>query len=481
MAARPETDKEKEVARMQPPQSVEAEQDVLGSILKDPEVISSIIEELPTNEHFYVPKHRLIYRAILSLFEKNEPCDITTVAEELTKMGQLDNIGGRLYLIELVDGIATTANAASYAKIILEKSVLRNLINTSNDIVKNCYNLDYEVSEILDRAEQNIFAISESRLRKGFVSLKELIPQTFDQIEEFQEKRGGIIGNETGYFELDEMTGGFHNGDFIVIAGRPSMGKTAFALNIAEHMAIDLSEKLPIGVFSIEMSKEQLALRLLCGRSGTSQHLLRRGRLRDSEWQNLALHSDSLANAPIYIDDSATLSPLEMRAKARRLKAQHNIGMLIVDYIQMMYSPGRTENRQQEMALISRSMKSLAKELGIPIVAVSQLSRMVETRGGDKRPQLSDLRESGAIEQDADLVLFVYREEFYLSGLDDDDPKKIEAKGKAEIIVAKQRNGPTGIVHLTFQPERIRFENPSYRKLEEPPKGYDDTDVNSTF
>ncbi|MEW5925666.1 MAG: replicative DNA helicase, partial [Candidatus Zixiibacteriota bacterium] len=383
MATRPETDKDKEVARMQPPQSVEAEQDVLGSILKDPEVISSIIEELPTNEHFYVPKHRLIYKAILSLFEKNEPCDITTVAEELTKMNQLDNIGGRVYLIELVDGIATTANAASYAKIILEKSVLRNLINTSNEIVKSCYHLEYEVSEILDRAEQNIFAISESRLRKGFISMAELVPSTFEQIEHFQDTKGGLSGIETGFAQLDAMTGGLHDGEFVVIAGRPSMGKTAFALNIAEFMAVE--KQVPVGVFSIEMSKEQLVLRLLCGRARISQHLLRTNRLRDADWQRLSIAADPLSEANIYIDDSAVLSPVEMRAKARRLKAQHDVGLIIVDYIQMMTSGVRAENRQQEMALISRSMKTLAKELNIPVIAVSQLSRMVEMRGGEKR------------------------------------------------------------------------------------------------
>ncbi|PKK82656.1 MAG: replicative DNA helicase [candidate division Zixibacteria bacterium HGW-Zixibacteria-1] len=474
MATRPGIDKEKDIARLQPPQSVEAEQDILGSILKEPEVISSVIEELPTNEHFYVPKHRLIYKAILNLFEKNEPCDITTVAEELTKMNQLDNIGGRLYLIELVDGIATTANAVSYAKIVLEKSVLRNLINTSSEIVKSCYNLEYEVTEILDRAEQNIFAISESRLRKGFVSMAELVPSTFEQIEHFQDTKGGLSGIETGFAQLDAMTGGLHDGEFVVIAGRPSMGKTAFALNVAEFMAVD--KKVPVGIFSIEMSKEQLVLRLLCGRARISQHLLRTNRLRDADWQRLSIAADPLSEANIYIDDSAVLSPVEVRAKARRLKAQHNVGLIIVDYIQMMTSGVRAENRQQEMALISRSMKTLAKELNIPVIAVSQLSRMVEMRGGDKRPQLSDLRESGAIEQDADVVMFVYRPEFYMSHLDKDDLKRKEVEGRAELIVAKQRNGPTGVVNLAFVKDFIRFENLAAFEPAIP-----DTDADSPF
>ncbi|HDL04818.1 MAG TPA: replicative DNA helicase [candidate division Zixibacteria bacterium] len=459
MATRQNVEKDKTLARLEPPKSIEAEQDVLGSLLKEPEVISSIIEELPTNEYFYVPKHRLIYKAILNLFEKSEPSDITTVAEELTKMNQLDNVGGRLYLIELVDGVATTANAVSYAKIVLEKSVLRNLIITSNEIVQSCYNLEYEVSEILDRAEQNIFAISESRLRKGFVSMAELVPSTFEQIEHFQDTKGGLSGIETGFTQLDAMTGGLHEGEFVVIAGRPSMGKTAFALNVAEFMAIE--KKVPVGLFSIEMSKEQLVLRLLCGRAKISQHLLRTNRLRDADWQRLSIAADPLSEANIYIDDSAVLSPVEMRAKARRLKAQHNIGLIIVDYIQMMAGVARAENRQQEMAVISRSLKTLAKELNIPVIAISQLSRMVEMRGGDKRPQLSDLRESGAIEQDADVVMFVYRPEFYRSHLDRDDPKRMEVEGRAEIIVAKQRNGPTGVVNLVFVKDFIRFENPA--------------------
>jgi len=469
MASRP--DISKRAARHEPPQSIDAEQSVLGSILKDSEVISTVLEQVGSEESFYVPKHRVIFRAILKLYEKNEPCDITTVAEELTKMNQLDRVGGRLYLVELVEGVATTANAESYAKIVLERAVLRSLIEASNGIVNSCYTLNQDVSEILDRAEQNIFAISESRLRKGFTPLSELVPSTFEQIENFQETKGGLAGISTGYSKLDEMTGGFHEGEFIVIAGRPSMGKTAFALNVAEHMSIE--NNVPVGIFSIEMSKEQLALRLLCGRARLSQHKLRTNRLRDAEWQKLTLAAEPLSEAKIFIDDSAILTPLEMRAKARRLKAHHNVGMIIVDYIQMMYASGRSENRQQEMAMISRSLKTLAKELNIPVVAISQLSRMVEMRGGDKRPQLSDLRESGAIEQDADLVLFVFREEFYLSHLPEDDPKRIEAQGRAEIIISKQRNGPTGVIPLSFVKDYIRFENPSWQRPDMPAQDSD--------
>ncbi len=454
-------DKDKEISRLEPPQSIDAEQQIIGAILKDTEAISAVIEIIDSEDHFYVPRHRIIFRAILGLYEKNGPCDITTVADELTKMDQLEKVGGRLYLVDLVSGVVSTSNVVSYANIILEKSVLRRLINVSNGIVKDCYELEGEVTEILDNAEQNIFSISESRLRKGFTHLAQLLPKTFEQIEDFQETKGGLVGLKTGFNELDALTAGLHNGDFIVIAGRPSMGKTAFALNIAEQVAVE--EKIPVGIFSIEMSKEQVALRFLCGRARISQHLLRTDRLRDSQWQKLTHAFQPLSDAPIFVDDSATLSTLEMRAKARRLKAQHNVGLLIIDYIQMMHSAARTENRQQEIAMISRSLKTLAKELNIPVIACSQLSRMVEIRGGDKRPQLSDLRESGAIEQDSDVVMFIYRPEFYLSHLGKEDPKRMEVEGKAEIIISKQRNGPTGTVELAFVKDIVRFENLSYQ------------------
>ncbi len=366
--------------------------------------------------------------------------------------------------------MVSTANVGNYAEIVLEKSTLRSLIGVSNEIIKDCYIQEGGVSEILDEAEHKIFSISESRLRKGFTALSSLLPRTFEQIEDFQETKGGLVGVRTGFDQLDALTAGLHNGDFVVVAGRPSMGKTAFALNIAETVAIE--SKLPVGIFSIEMSKEQVALRFLCGRARISQHLLRTDRLRETDWKRLGMASGPLSEAPIFIDDSATLSTLEMRAKARRLKAQHNIGLLIIDYIQMIHSAQRSENRQQEMSLISRSIKSLAKELNIPVIACSQLSRMVEMRGGDKRPQLSDLRESGAIEQDADVVMFVYRPEFYLSHKDKDDPDRMAVEGQAEIIVAKQRNGPTGSVRLAFLKDFVRFENLEYRPV---PAGEADT------
>ena len=451
------TDREKDTASLEPPHDADAEQAVLGSILKDERALFAVIDKFRSETFFYYPKHQVIFRAILNLFEKREPPDITTVSDELTKMGELEKVGGRLYLIELVDGVATTANIAAYAGIVVEKAMLRNLIDISNTIITRCYNLESDVDTLIDIAESTFFKIKEGGLKTDFTPLTELIPKTFEQIEDFQETKGGLTGIETGFEKLDAMTAGLHDGDFVVIAGRPSMGKTALALNIAEFISIE--KKTPVGIFSIEMTKEQLALRLLCSRAKISQHLLRTNRLRDADWQRLSLAGDPLSEAEIYIDDSGTLSTLELRAKARRLKSQHDIGLLIVDYIQLMHGTSRVENRQQEMAMISRGLKTLAKELQIPVVACSQLSRMVEMRGGDKRPQLSDLRESGAIEQDADVVMFVYRPEFYMSHLDREDTRRMEAEGKAEIIVAKQRNGPTGRVDLAFVKDYVRFEN----------------------
>jgi len=467
------TERNKDTKSLEPPHDTDAEQAVLGSILKDEKALFTVIDKFRSETFFYYPKHQVIFRAILNLFEKKEPSDITTVSDELSKMGDLEKIGGRLYLIELVDGVATTANVAAYAGIVVEKAMLRNLIDISNTIITRCYNLEGDVDTLIDIAESTFFKIKEGGLKTDFTALTELIPHTFEQIEDFQETKGGLTGIETGFEKLDAMTAGLHSGDFVVVAGRPSMGKTAFVLNMAEFVAIE--KKTPVGIFSIEMTKEQLALRMLCGRAKISQHLLRTNRLRDADWQRLSLAGDPLSEAEIYIDDSGTLTTIELRAKARRLKAQHDIGLLIVDYIQLMSGTGRVENRQQEMAMISRGLKTLAKELQLPVVACSQLSRMVEMRGGDKRPQLSDLRESGAIEQDADVVMFVYRPEFYLSHLDREDSRRIEVEGKAEIIVAKQRNGPTGRVDLAFVKDYVRFENLAARYDQMPPAEEGDT------
>jgi replicative DNA helicase len=467
MAYRTQTDKQTE--RLQPPQSIEVEQAVLGAILKDPEAINRVIDVVMDAGDFYAPKHQMIFQAAVDLYSRSEPVDITTIVSCLQDRGQLDKIGGRVYLVDLVEQVASTGNVASYAKIILEKSVLRRLIATSNEILSSCYSVEMPADELLDRAEANIFNISESRLRQGFVPLKNLIDETMEKIDSMQVSEGGLSGMRTGFHDLDSATLGLHNGDLIVIAGRPSMGKTALALNIAEHVATREKNPKSVGIFSIEMSKEALVLRMLCSRARLSQHKVRSGKLTDAEWRKLPMAGAALSGAPLLVDDSPSLSPLDMRAKARRLKAQHNLDLLIVDYIQLMHSSSRTENRQQEISLITRNLKALAKELDIPVIALSQLSRAVEQRGGEKRPQLADLRESGAIEQDADLVLLLYREEFYRSHLERNDPKFLEVQGQAEVIIAKQRNGPTGTVRLGFVSELARFENLEKQRRELPP------------
>ncbi len=447
------------------PHSLEAEQAILGAILRDHRVLPEAMELISSAESFYSTKHQSIFQAFLNLFQKSEPTDVTTVTDELERMGALKNVGGSVYLIELVEGIATTANAFYYADIVAKKAASRMLIDVSTEIVRRCHSQDMAVEELLDYAENRVFAISEARLKKGFASMSELVPHTFRDIEMFQDSEGGLTGIKSGFEAIDEKTGGFHPGEFIVVAGRPSMGKSAFALNIAENIAL---AGTGVGVFSLEMSKESLALRMICGRARISQHRLRSHKLRDTDWSKLGNAAGPLHEAPIFIDDTGTMTALEMRAKARRLKSQHDIGMIIIDYMQMMSGGGRSENRQQEMSQISRSMKGLAKELGIPVIACSQLSRMVEQRGSDKRPQLSDLRESGAIEQDADVVMFVYREEYYVRH---DDPRYPEVEGQADIIIAKQRNGPTGTCKLSFVKDYVRFENaaPSYRLPDEVP------------
>jgi len=436
-----------------PPQAVEVEQAVLGALILDGEAVSRVVEIIKPSD-FYKKGHCLIYEAILALFEKNDPIDLVTLPEMLQRHDALERVGGRVALVELSENVATSANIEYHARIVREKAVLRYLINTSTEIVAECYQPTSEVTELLDRAEQSIFAISEQQARQDFVLMGDLLPHTFDEIEEFHRRGGQITGLSTGFNELDTLTAGMHKGDLIIVAGRPSMGKTAFALNVAERVAIQ--ENIPVGIFSLEMSKGQLALRMLCSLARISSHALRTGRLRNEEWPKLSAATGPLSEKRIFIDDSAAIGVLEMRAKARRLKAQHDVGLIIVDYLQMMRGGPRVENRQQEIAIISRSLKVLAKELNIPVMALSQLSRAPEQRGGDRRPQLADLRESGAIEQDADVVMFIYRPERY-DIKKDKEGRSVE--NVAEIIVSKQRNGPTGVVRLTFLKDYVRFEN----------------------
>jgi replicative DNA helicase len=440
-----------------PPHSNDAEQAVLGAMLIDQGAIAKAIEVLNNGRRFYTPSHRKIFDAVIGLFERAQPSDITTVAEELERSGDLDDCGGRTYLSELASGVATAANAEYYAQIVLEKATMRDLISASTEIITRCFRQEEDVDDLLDEAEQKIFSISEDRLRSDFTSVKDLLPRSFEAIEEYKDTKGGLVGFPTGFGDLDSLTAGFHRGDLIIIAGRPSMGKSALVLNITENFCLESGKAAAF--FSLEMSKEQLALRMICGRARISSHKLRTGRLSETDYERLGRYGGPLAEAKIYIDDSPSMTVLEMRAKARRLASQVDLGMIVVDYLQMMSGSRRAENRQQEISQISRGLKGLAKELSTPVIACSQLSRMVEQRGGDRRPQLSDLRESGAIEQDADVVMFVYRPEYYLSHLDQEDPKFLEARGKAEIIIAKQRNGPTGTVTLSFLREFARFEN----------------------
>jgi replicative DNA helicase len=435
------------LAQRLPPQNLEAETSVLGAVLLENEALNRVLEILKEDD-FYREAHRRIFSAILHLYEHSEPVDLITLSEVLKTRGDLDAVGGVEYLNSLVNGVPTAANISYYAKIIKEKAILRKLINRATEIVSQSYSNSGDVDEFIDQAERTIFEISEDRVRPSFYPIKDLIKSSFKTIERLYEKRQLITGVPTGFQRLDELTSGLQPADLIIIAGRPSMGKTAFALNIAQHASVRATT--PAAIFSLEMSKEQLALRMLCSEAKVDAHRLRGGFLSEADWPKLTRAAGSLSEAPLFIDDTPGLSALEMRAKARRLKIEHNLGLVIVDYLQLMRGRASADSREQEISDISRSLKALAKELSIPVIALSQLNRRVEERG-DKRPQLSDLRESGAIEQDADVILFLYRDEVY--------NKSEENRGKAEIIIGKQRNGPTDKVDLAFLDKYTRFEN----------------------
>jgi replicative DNA helicase len=432
-----------------PPQATEAEKAVLGAMMLGEEAIGKTVEVLD-GSCFYHPAHRRIFETTIGLYERGEPADLVTIREKLKGSGGLEEVGGEIYLAQLLDEVATMANVEHYARIVLESAVKRKLIDALTGVLSDAYAAGEDAGELLDRAEQTIFSLSERRLRRGAQSLESILHRTFELIERAHQRKGGLSGLATGYQRLDEMLAGLQPSDLIILAGRPSMGKTAFALNIARNVAID--EGIPVAFFSLEMSSHQLAQRMLCSEARLDFHAVRTGRLPATDWQKLSMCVGKLAEAPLYIDDTASLGILEFRAKARRLKAEHNIGLVMVDYIQLMTGPRAAESRQIEITMISRALKALAKELDVPVVALSQLSRAVETRGGDHRPQLSDLRESGALEQDADVVLFMYREEYYRR-------EKPEVQGRADVIVGKQRNGPVGDVSLVFHSEYARFDN----------------------
>jgi replicative DNA helicase len=431
-----------------PPHSLEAERAVIGAILIDNAAFAMAIENL-TEEAFYKKAHRDIFFAMEHLFQKGEAIDGITLSEELKRLNTYQSMGGAAYLSTILDEIHTSANIEHYARLVLEKYILRRLISVSAEVATECYASERETEEILDEAEKRIFEISEQGVRKGFVPIGRIIKQRFENIEELYESRLHVSGLPSAFDELDSYTSGFQKSDLVIIAGRPSMGKTSLALNIAQHLAI--KEKVPVGVFSLEMASEQLVMRLLCSEARVDSHRLRTGYLKSNEYAELAMVAGYLSEAPIYIDDTAGISTMEIRAKARRLKSEVNVGLIVVDYLQLISVRERAENRQQQISIISRGLKALAKELDIPVIALSQLSRAVESRSGDKRPLLSDLRESGAIEQDADVVLFLYRPEVY-------EGEDSENKGIAELIIGKQRNGPTGTVKLAFVKEYTRFE-----------------------
>ena len=447
-----------------PPQNIEAEQAVLAGILLDNGAINRVLEAMQPGD-FYKENHRKIFSAMLDLSDANEGIDLISLPERLFKKGFLEMIGGVSYLTDIMNSVATAANIHYHAKIVHEKALLRQLISTATDIVTQGFE-DREgagVADLLDYAEKSIFGISEARIRATFVPMKELVKKSFEVIEKISEH--AITGIPTGFRDLDKLTSGMHPADLIIVAGRPSMGKTSFALGIAQHVAI--RHRSTVGIFSLEMAKEQLGIRMICSEARVNAQKIRSGhggRLGTEEFKQLIFAAGKLSDAPIYIDDTNSLTILEMRAKARRLKAEHNLSLLIVDYLQLIAGEpgGGRENRQQEISDISRSLKGLAKELSIPIIALSQLSRAVEMRPEKKKkPILADLRESGAIEQDADLVMFIYREEVY-------DPCKCpragecicgKRKGTAEIIIGKQRNGPIGDVLMAFIDAYTRFED----------------------
>jgi len=446
------------------PRAIEAERGVLGAMLLSAEAVDKALQSLDAS-CFYLPQHATIFRAAEELYKENMPVDIVTLSDYLARKGELESVGGRIQLTNLIEGIIAPSHIDHYIKLVLDAALKRKLIEISTKTIEECYESAVDASDILDNAESRVFEIAENRLKGGLAPIGDDIETVYEMLSNLQSKRGIITGLTTGFKKLDALTMGLQKSDLIIIAGRPSMGKTAFALNIVRENAI--RKNIPVAYFSLEMSRQQLALRLLAAESKVDAHLMRSGLLRRSDFARLSLHLAPLKRAPIYIDDSSNLNVLELRAKARRLKRRVNLGLVVVDYLQLMVASKDVENRQQEIALISRSLKGLAKELDIPVIALSQLSRMVERREkSNYKPQLSDLRESGAIEQDADLVIFIYRPFLYdIFQIEIDEEvdgklrkKKVNTERLAEIIIGKQRNGPTGEVWLNFQKEYASFE-----------------------
>ena len=429
------------------PHNLEAERSVLGAILIHNDAFN-VAAELVDSGDFFRDAHRRVFDTMVDLNERGQAIDLVTLKDELGRSGDLDDVGGAAYIAALVDGVPRSTNVEHYARIVKERATLRNLIQSANRILGMAYRAEEDADTLLDQAEQEIFSIAEGRIHTGFVPLSDLVQGSFTAIEQLQEHKGLVTGVPSGFVDIDNLTSGFQPAELIIIAARPSMGKTSFALNVAQHVGIKTDRS--VGLFSLEMSKEQLFMRMLTAEAEVDSHRFRGGFLSERDYGRLSTALGRLADAKVFIDDSAGLGVLEMRAKARRLKAEHGLDLLVIDYLQLMQGRGRFENRTQELASISRALKALAKELNVPVLALSQLSRAPESRS-DRRPQLSDLRESGALEQDADVVLFIFREEQY-------DPTP-ENENLAELIIGKQRNGPTGTVRLAFLKQHTRFAN----------------------
>jgi len=440
-----------------PPHNHEAEQSVLGAIFLDPQALVTASEIL-VPEDFYRIAHQKIFQTMLDLSDKGSAIDVVTVTEELSARKELEDVGGLSYLMELANAVPTAANVSYYAKIVEEKSILRRLIRTATKIVEDSFTREDEVEELLSEAEKKIMEVANRKNAGDFKHVKDVLVQTYDKIEQLQNRTGDVTGIPTGFTDLDRMTAGFQRNDLIIVAARPSVGKTAFALNIAQNVAVKAREN--VAIFSLEMGAEQLVMRMLCAEGNIDAQVLRTGALSPEDWSKLTIAMGTLSNAGIYIDDTPGLRVNEIRAKCRRLAQEKGLGMIVIDYLQLIQGSGRRgENRQQEVSEISRSLKALARELHVPVIALSQLSRGVEQRQ-DKRPMMSDIRESGSIEQDADIVAFLYRDDYY--------DKETENKNMIEIIIAKQRNGPTGTVTLAFKKEFNKFLNIDWSQRQEP-------------
>ena len=432
-----------------PPHDIEAEQAILGCMLTDKDSVINAIEVLKEDD-FYREDNKIIYSAIVSLYAKNEPIDIITVKAELTEQGNFERIGGLAYLAELPEKVPTTANVDKYIKIVEEKAMMRHLIKSANELIALGYDETEEVSAVMEMAEKKIFTLSEKKSNKGYAAIKDVLVSTFAELEKLSNQKGQITGTSTGFADLDYKTAGLHNSDLIIIAARPAMGKSAFAINLATNAAV--KSNVPVVIFNLEMSKEQVANRILSSEAMVDSNKIRTGQLDENDWMKLAEASGVLSEAPIYIDDTPGINIMEIRAKCRKLKMEKNLGLVVIDYLQLIQGSGkRNTSREQEISEISRSLKILAKEINVPVIALSQLSRAAEQRKEDHRPMLSDLRESGAIEQDADIVMFLYRDGYY--------NEESENKNVAEVILAKHRGGSTGTVNLAWLPNYTKFAN----------------------